>query len=163
MSSSVADPDAQDAHGGVARLSGEQQPAAQPAGPGALSLVDLAVLRELEADLGSPEIVRNFARDYTLIRRRRHLALARALEKHERATALDAVISLRISSAMVGGMRLAHLAETLQAHISAGDLETGEALLASLDDCGSATVEELQLSYLLNSGPPPSAQPYTGL
>lgn len=78
-------------------------------------LLDLAVLAELVEDLGSPDIAWNFAQDYIQIWQRRRDALAAALERGERSAALDAVISLRISAAMIGGLRLAHLAQTLHA------------------------------------------------
>lgn len=111
--------------------------------------MDWGVLAELEEELGSPVIAWNFARDYTLIWGRRQRALASALEQRERHQALDAVISLRVSAAMIGGMRLAQLAQALQVLIQAGDLEGGEALLGRVDDYGSATTRELQRSYLL--------------
>lgn len=70
------------------------------------------------------------------------------MEGQDQAAALDAVISLKTSSAMVGGRHLAALAGKLEAHIQAGDLHGGQALLPAVADSGRATVNELRLGYL---------------
>jgi hypothetical protein len=49
---------------------------------------------------------------------------------------------------MVGGLRLAHLAERLEAAVREGDLKDGAALLAMIAIHGRATVKELQLRYI---------------
>jgi len=113
-----------------------------------LPLLDPAVLQDLEEQLGSPEIAFDFARDYTRLWRQRQGNLVAAVERQDRAGALDAVISLKVSSAMVGGARMARLAETLEAFIRDGDFPRGRALLATVAHHGSATVKELQLSYI---------------
>ncbi|MFF1382184.1 Hpt domain-containing protein [Arthrobacter sp. NPDC058288] len=154
MSSSAPEPGARSADSVHQQPSDLQQSASLGDGVDELPLVDLAVLAELEEDLGSPDIAWNFARDYILIWRRRQLALSAALERRERSAALDAVISVRISAAMIGGMRLAYLAGTLHALIQAGDMEGGEELLATVDDYGSATVKELERSYVLKARTP---------
>ncbi|CAN7332707.1 Hpt domain-containing protein [Arthrobacter sp. LjRoot14] len=151
MSSSAPDPGAPSSDRADARSRDGQQPRIPRPGGEELPLVDWAVLAELEEELGSPVIAWNFARDYTLIWRRRQRALASALEQREQHQALDAVISLRVSAAMIGGMRLAQLAQTLQLLIQEGDLEGGEALLGRVDDYGSGTTRELQRSYLLTT------------
>ncbi|BAS16340.1 hypothetical protein AHiyo8_46430 [Arthrobacter sp. Hiyo8] len=66
--------------------------------------------------------------------------------------ALDAVISLKVSSAMVGGLRLAHLAERLEATVRNGDLGEGADLLAGIAVHGRATVKELRLGYMRTHG-----------
>lgn len=60
-----------------------------------------------------------------------------------------AVISLKTSSAMVEGWRLAVLAGKLQGHIQAGDLHSGHALLPAVADSGRAIANDLRLGYLL--------------
>jgi hypothetical protein len=121
-------------------------------GGGVLPVLDLAVLKALEEDLGSPNIAWCFARDYAMIWGRRHEALVVALERKDRSAARDAVISLKISSAMVGGVGLAQLAEALQVLIQGADLRRGDELLARIADYGHATVEELQQNYILKNG-----------
>lgn len=114
-----------------------------------LPLVDLAVLLDLEEQLDNPAVAREFARDYAAMWGHRYRSLAAAVDSQERAAALDAVISLKVASAMVGGLRLARLAEELEVVIRRGDLYNGEALLATVADHGSETVKALQLTYIL--------------
>lgn len=113
------------------------------------AVIDPAVLDELAEQLQSPDIAHRFARDYAALWEQRQHRLTSAVEGQDRAAALEAVISLKTASAMVGGRHLAVLAGKLQAHIQAGDLHSGQALLPAVADSGRATVNELRLGYLL--------------
>jgi hypothetical protein len=118
--------------------------------PGAvLPLVDLAVLQDLEDQLAHPAVAQNFARDYATLWTQRYQKLAAAVDRQDVPAALDAVISMKIASAMVGGLRLARLAEQLEEFIRSGDLESGHALISAVELHGSATVKELQDTYIL--------------
>jgi hypothetical protein len=118
--------------------------------PGAeLPLVDLAVLQDLAEQLAHPAVAQNFARDYATLWTQRYQKLAAALDRQDVPAALDAVISMKIASAMVGGLRLSRLAEQLEEFIRRGDLESGLALIAAVELHGSATVKELQDTYIL--------------
>jgi HPt (histidine-containing phosphotransfer) domain-containing protein len=118
-----------------------------------LPLVDPAVLIDLEEQLAGPDVASRFARDYAAMWAQRQRCLDAAVEGQDRAAALDAVISLKVSAAMVGGVRLAGLAERLEVIIRDGSgLEGGRAMLALVADHGSATVKELQDSYLREGG-----------
>ena len=125
-----------------------------PAGPGTrhedgeLPLLDPAVLRDLEDQLGGAGIASDFARDYAMLWGQRQGNLVAAVGREDRERALDAVISLKVSSAMVGGARMAMLTERLEAFIRGGDFPGGRALLAILARHGDATVKELQLNYI---------------
>jgi HPt (histidine-containing phosphotransfer) domain-containing protein len=111
--------------------------------------VDLSVLEDLEEQLASRDITSRFARDYAEMWGQRQRLLETALERRDRAVALDAVMSLKVSSAMVGGLRLARLAERLELVIRGeGDLQGTRAILGLIADLGSATVKELQDSYI---------------
>lgn len=114
-----------------------------------LPLVDLAVLQDLEEQLAHPAVAQNFARDYATLWTQRYQKLAAAVDRQDVAAALDAVISMKIASAMVGGLRLARLAEQLEEFIRSGDLERGHALVSAVELHGSATVKELQDTYIL--------------
>ncbi|MBT2537106.1 Hpt domain-containing protein [Arthrobacter sp. ISL-69] len=114
-----------------------------------LPLVDLAVLQDLEEQLAHPAVAQKFARDYATLWSQRHQKLAAALNRQDAAGALDAVISMKIASAMVGGLRLSRLAEQLEEFIRKGDLEKGHALIAAVELHGSATVKELRDTYIL--------------
>jgi hypothetical protein len=127
--------------------------ASVPRNGGRRRAVDPAVLAELAEELQSPDIAHRFARDYAALWDERQRRLTSAVEGQDRAAALDAVISLKTASAMVGGRHLAVLAGKLQAHIQAGDLPSGQALLPAVADYGRATVNELRLGY------PPQEEP----
>jgi len=114
-----------------------------------LPLVDLAVLQDLSDQLAHPAVAQNFARDYATLWTQRYQKLAAAMDRQDFAAALDAVISMKIASAMVGGLRLSRLAEQLEGFIRNGDLENGLALITSVEVHGSATVKELQDTYIL--------------
>lgn len=105
--------------------------------------VDAEVLRDLEEQLAGPSIVQRFIQDYVSLWQRRHETLAAAIERQDAEAALDAAISLKVSSSMVGGIPLARLAKELQETIQAGNFPAGEELLSAVGVCGRATVNEL--------------------
>jgi len=119
---------------------------------GLLPLIDAAVLEELEDELAGSGLAQRFARDYAAMWDLRLARLGTAVDSQDEASALDAVISLKISSAMVGGLRLAKLAELLEGLIRQGDFVQGQALMAGVARDGARTVSELQATYLLQKG-----------
>ncbi|MEO8284343.1 MAG: Hpt domain-containing protein, partial [Pseudarthrobacter sp.] len=118
---------------------------------GPMPWVELEVLAELEAELDGPELARGFARDYAAMWDQRFSRLAAAVQAHDRKAALDAVISLRIASAMVGGVRLAMLAQSLEDAIRQEDFVQGQDLLAGVAEHGVSTVAELRATYILKN------------
>ena len=113
-----------------------------------IPLVDLLVLQDLESQLAQPAVARKFALDYIEIWDQRYLNLTNAISGQDRTTALDAAISLKIGSAMVGGLRLARLAEDVEAIIRSGCWDKGKSMLALIADLGHETVAQLRRSYL---------------
>jgi HPt (histidine-containing phosphotransfer) domain-containing protein len=113
-----------------------------------LPLLDAVVLHDMEEQLGRPDIAWNFANDYAGMWVERQRSLVDSVEREDRMAALDAVISLKVSSAMVGGLRLARLAEALEATLRQGDLRDAASVLAMISLHGHATVKELQQRYL---------------
>lgn len=111
--------------------------------------VEPDILAELEEELDGPELALGFARDYASLWDQRFSRLAAAVHTEDRPEALDAVISLRIASAMVGGIRLSDLAQGLEDAIRRSDFVQGQALLAIVAEHGVRTVSELQASYIL--------------
>jgi hypothetical protein len=111
-------------------------------------LLDTSVLENLAEQLGQPVVAWDFANDYASMWGPRQHRLIASLGREDRAAALDAVISLKVSSAMVGALRLAYLAERLEAAVREGDLQDGAALLAMIAIHGQATVNDLQLRYI---------------
>ena len=100
----------------VPAAAGGLQDAGQPAGTGRTSAA--GGLRHPggpgRSSWTAAELALRFARDYAAMWDQRYSRLALAVENQDRAAALDAIISLRITSAMVGGLRLARLAEMLE-------------------------------------------------
>ncbi|WP_426996570.1 Hpt domain-containing protein [Pseudarthrobacter sp. N5] len=113
-----------------------------------LPLVDPDILQELEDEVDGPRVAHRFARDYTEMWVQRYRRLTAAVDRQDRADALDAIISLKTSSAMVGGLRLARLAEDLEQIIRRGDFSAGRALVTAVADHGGQTVKELQFLYV---------------
>ncbi|WP_307073483.1 Hpt domain-containing protein [Arthrobacter pascens] len=133
----------------VGSVSSSASGGALPAlGGSELPLLDSAVLRDMEEQLGRPDIAWNFANDYAGMWVERQRCLVDSVEREDRMAALDAVISLKVSSAMVGGLRLARLAEALEATLRRGDLRDGASVLAMISLHGHATVKELRQRYL---------------
>lgn len=122
---------------------------ADGAGPAdwAPPLVDPATIQELGAQLDNPVVAKHFARDYAKMWDHRYHSLAAALDRRNAAGSLDAVLSLKISSAMVGGLRLAHLAGELEDAIRCGDMERARSFLPEVAERGRETVDELQASH----------------
>ncbi|MET3162313.1 UNVERIFIED_ORG: HPt (histidine-containing phosphotransfer) domain-containing protein [Arthrobacter sp. UYEF10] len=121
------------------------------AGVAPVRWVEPDILAELEEELDGPELALGFARDYASLWDLRFSRLAAAVHTEDRPAALDAVISLRIASAMVGGIRLSALAQGLEDAIRRNDFVHGQALLTILAEHGVRTVSELQASYILKN------------
>ncbi len=138
--------------GSAAGVDSGAEPAADSESPTTarepLRWVDPEVLAELESELDGPELARGFARDYASLWDQRFGRLAAAVRAHDRPDALDAVISLRITSAMVGGIRLAALAQSLEDAIRRNDFVRSHELLTGVADHGVRTVAELNASYI---------------
>lgn len=117
--------------------------------PETAPLVDPAALQTLGEQLDSAAVAKGFARDYAEMWAQRYESLAGALERRDQASALDAVLSVKTSSSMVGGLRLAELAGELEEAIRDGNLGLAASRLAEVAARGSETVDELQFSYIL--------------
>lgn len=112
-------------------------------------LVDPSALQELGSQLDSPAVATGFARDYTNMWDQRYQSLASSLDSGDEDAAMDAVLSLKTSSAMVGGVRLAGLARELEDAIRVRDADRARLLLREVAESGNETVDELQLSFNL--------------
>lgn len=109
--------------------------------PGQLPpLLDTVVLAELKETFG--EAAPNFASNYVRLWRSRYDRLALALARRDQMAAMDAVLSVKVSSAMVGGLRLAWLAEQLEHELQSGP-QNDRVLLDRILNCGLETVEGL--------------------
>src|SRR4029453_17894069 len=113
---------------------------------------DLAAFQLLEDQLDNPLIARSFARDFAKLWEKRYRTLSAAIEAEDIPAAVDAILSLKTSSTMVGGVRLASLSSELENVIRTHDLRDARPLLALIAVCGPATIKELELSYVLRNG-----------
>ena len=115
-----------------------------PDGGEAAPLVDPSVLQDLGAGLDDPAAAGDFAKNYIKIWDQRRQSLATALERGDEAASLDAVLSVKISSAMVGGIRLSRIAGEVEDAIRDGDMARARSLLPEVEEHGRKTTDELQ-------------------
>jgi HPt (histidine-containing phosphotransfer) domain-containing protein len=116
--------------------------------PAPLPLVDLEALAQLEHQLDDATPARAFARDYIAYFQDRYLRLVRAVGNHDLADAMDAVLSLRNSSHMVGAARLSAMAAGFESAVTSADIESARRALPGIEQCGLDTIDELELRYL---------------
>lgn len=111
----------------------------------AIPLVDPGVLGDLGTSLDSNALAVRFAGDYIALWSRRRRRLATALARGDFPASIDAVLSLRTASVMVGGLRLAVLARQVEDAIHRGDFAAAEQIMAGVAVCGADTVAALAL------------------
>ncbi|WP_051442010.1 Hpt domain-containing protein [Arthrobacter sp. H14] len=110
--------------------------------------VDAAVLQAFENEIGDPVIAREFVRDFVGVWADRYEKLATAVARRDRAAALDAVLSIKITSLMLGAALLAELASDLEDLIRQSDMDGAIAGMPHLLLCGNQTVEVLRNEQL---------------
>jgi HPt (histidine-containing phosphotransfer) domain-containing protein len=97
------------------------------------AVLDAAILGELAADLGDAARLRSFLDLWSGMLSGRVRALREALETGDLETALDRILSLRSSSAMIGLTTLVATSSALEQHIQAGDLPAARAAFRAVD------------------------------
>lgn len=145
--------------GGNVRASGICLPLSRDGGQGGpavrgvdMPLLDLSVLHRLEDELGDPGIARTFADKYVSIWDKRIRNLRRSVEQNDPDATMDAVLSVRNSSFMVGASRLAQLAAEFQRNVKNGDMSSAQARAEDIADVGQATMEAILHGYLARDG-----------
>ena len=113
------------------------------------ALVDRSVLTELQAELGGdPAIISTFVRNYVELLPWRVDRLHHALEKLDIEDAMDAVLSLKTSSHMVGAICMNRLATELEISIrllpNAAHLDEIRPQVNEIEHFVSATIRELE-------------------
>jgi HPt (histidine-containing phosphotransfer) domain-containing protein len=109
-----------------------------------LPLVDRSVVKDLGEGLADPDIAQALVRDFADAWHTRFQCLETALESQDRADSLDAVLSIKTSSMMVGASQLAWISSQVESHVRAADYGAATAALPLVDRCGSATVNQLR-------------------
>jgi hypothetical protein len=117
-------------------------------GQGTPPVLDLTILADLEEDFDSPAVAHGFARDYIGLWKQRLDRLTSAVNGDDREAALDAGLSLKNSSAMVGAVRLSVLAVKLLQIIQCGDMPSARNLLPIVAEQGAETIRAIQHDYL---------------
>lgn len=110
---------------------------------GDLPLLNEEVLQDLEQQLDGSAIARNFSRDFINIWDDRYSKLADAITGGDEDASLDAVLSVKITSMMLGATRLAEIAKDLERVIRSGNLDAAATALPGLWVCGNQTVNKL--------------------
>lgn len=111
-------------------------------------LVDQRALRELGEDFDSPTVVQDFARDFVQSWEGKYQRLAVSIHQGDQMRAKEAVLSVKVTSIMVGAVRLAHLAVHLEQLIENKDMDAATRSLACVEACGSETRTELLETYI---------------
>lgn len=114
-------------------------------------MLDLTAIQTLEDQLDNPLTARAFVLGFTQLWDKRFNAVATAVRNRDPIAALEAILSVRTSAVMVGGVQLADFAASVEALVRSRDVQDIVTLLPELDECGRATVAELQASYVLRS------------
>lgn len=113
------------------------------------AMVDLTVLAGLQAELGGdPAIIDAFVRNYVSLLPWRVSRLHRALDNVDIDDAMDAVLSLKTSSHMVGAVCMERLATELEISIrllpNADHLLELRPQVTDIDHCVPGTTRELE-------------------
>ena len=113
------------------------------------AVVDHTVLTELQAELGGdPAIIHAFVRNYVALLPWRVSRLHRALDNLDIEDAMDAVLSLKTSSHMVGAVCMNRLATELEMSIrllpNASHLPELADQVITIENCVFGTIRELE-------------------
>ncbi|MET3902337.1 HPt (histidine-containing phosphotransfer) domain-containing protein [Paenarthrobacter sp. 4246] len=117
------------------------------------SLVDRTVLTELQAELGGDQaIITAFVRNYVALLPWRVSRLHRALENLDMEDAMDAVLSLKTSSQMVGAICMDRLATELEISLrllpNADHLDELRPQVVEIEQFVFGTISELETPIL---------------
>ncbi|MGR0158665.1 Hpt domain-containing protein [Paenarthrobacter nitroguajacolicus] len=117
------------------------------------ALVDRTVLTELQAELGGDQaIIGAFVRNYVALLPWRVSRLHRAMENLDMEDAMDAVLSLKTSSHMVGAICMNRLATELEISIrllpNADHLDELAPQVSEIDRYVRGTIRELETPLL---------------
>ena len=106
-------------------------------------LISRDVLDALEQELEDPDAYATYVRLNHGLWPARHQRLVEAIRTGDTTGAMDAVLSLKSSSQMIGAMQLAELALTVERALRDGRLRAAEELLKDLEECGTATMQQI--------------------
>lgn len=108
-------------------------------------LVDRSVLRDLAEQFENPAAAGAFAADFIKVWEERYAKLSAAIAACDEVASLDSILSVKITSMMVGATRMAAMAVDLEDSIRRADMDRAAGALPALEDCGIQTVRQLRL------------------
>lgn len=111
-------------------------------------LVDRQVLQELEECLEDSAAAQNFAKDFARAWESKFQRLVVSVDQGNQDGATEAVLSVKVTSIMVGAMRLAGLAASFEQLVRNNDLAAAAQILPSVEECGEDTKRELLENYI---------------
>lgn len=112
-------------------------------------LVSCETLQDLEESLGGESsLCHKFVCRFIDMWPGRFERLQAAVTSSHHEDALDAALSLRSSSMMVGGLRLGALTTEILRLVESGAYAQATMRLASLERCGNETTQQLSSSYV---------------
>ena len=112
-------------------------------------LVCTATLHSLEESLdGAQALCRNFVGRYIEMWPGRFARLSEALTRGHFEDAMDAALSLRTSSMMVGAVQLGELATDIIRFLESDRTASATRKLPTLHRCGDLTIHQLAVSYV---------------
>lgn len=117
-----------------------------------LPLVSEAVLRQLQFELEDQGLCLDYVRSYVNMWGCRFQRLTSAVVLADHEAAMDAVLSLKSSSLMVGASRLGHLAGCMEQDIRWHRDPEAASALSPIGECGNETMTLLRREYLRGRG-----------
>lgn len=126
-------------------------------------LVSRDVLDALELELEDAEAYATYVRLNHGLWPSRHQRLVEAIRAGDSTGAMDAVLSLRTASQMIGATQLAELALAAECALRDGRLRGAEELLNDLEVCGTATMRQISRECSLGASRPVDDTDWTEL
>ncbi|MFT4469179.1 hypothetical protein ACMX2H_04645 [Arthrobacter sulfonylureivorans] len=113
-------------------------------------LVVDSVLEKLSTDLGDHDgsMRRRFITNYVELWEHRYGRVSGAVLARDAEDAMDAILSLKISSSMVGAGRLGRMAEHFEGLVQGELFDAAATLLDELRACGMSTTAQLRNYHL---------------
>lgn len=108
-----------------------------------LPLVDNRALDLLGDQIDNPSAVRSFVLDFVDAWDERYLRLVTDIDDRSSVAALDAILSIKTTSTMVGAVRLAQLASGVEDLIRVDEFSAATDLLTRLQGCALQTIDAL--------------------
>ncbi|MCA4134038.1 Hpt domain-containing protein [Arthrobacter sp. M4] len=108
-----------------------------------IPLVSRYVLDALELEVQDPTAYVDYVHRNLDLWPARYHRLVDAIRREDEVASMDAMLSLRSASEMVGATGLAEIALHMERVLRAGNFVEAEALLPRLEACGIATVDQL--------------------